>query len=99
MSEPRYCSVLYCDDVRKEEGGKLSFMGVYASDMYIQKIPTVLAKLCIQAKVITPADRPLKSLSLAVSMNDEILIDMALEARIFTSLKIFVIAAGYLLYQ
>lgn len=38
--------VVYCDDVRQEVGGKLSYMGVYNSSLYpSQPFPAVLSKL------------------------------------------------------
>ena len=41
-------SVIFCDDVRAELGGKVSFMGVYDGRMFLHgALPFVLAKFCI----------------------------------------------------
>ena len=39
---------VFCDDIRVEVGGKLSFIGCYFNDMYIYSdFPVVLNKFCI----------------------------------------------------
>jgi len=38
---------LLCDDIRQEEGGKTSLMGIYGQDVIVDKIPTILPKLCL----------------------------------------------------
>lgn len=36
----------YCDDVRNEVGNKVSLMGCYTSELYLNPFPQVLKKLC-----------------------------------------------------
>jgi hypothetical protein len=38
---------LLCDDVRDEEGGKKSLMGIYAQNIIFEKLPTILSRLCL----------------------------------------------------
>jgi hypothetical protein len=39
-----------CDDIRVEEGGKLTVVGLYGRSMRIGKIPATLSKLCLFAQ-------------------------------------------------
>lgn len=40
--------VVFCDDIRHEVGGKITFVGTYTQVMYINgSLPTVLPKLCM----------------------------------------------------
>jgi hypothetical protein len=42
-----YGYTLFCDDIRHEMGGKMSYMGVYRSIMYVPAFPFQLPKLAI----------------------------------------------------
>jgi hypothetical protein len=67
----RYVTVTYCDDIRHEVGNKLSFIGCYqGGELHVQLAPVVLPKLCAFVTVVTPKDRPFKSLSIGV-LQDE----------------------------
>jgi hypothetical protein len=58
----RYGHALFCDDIRSEAGGKLSFIGCYnAVMMTTQKFPLVLSKFCIHFHVFSPATEPYTS--------------------------------------
>lgn len=47
-------SALYCDDIRQETGGKLSYMGTYNQSLLLAALPAVLPKLCVMVKVSVP---------------------------------------------
>jgi hypothetical protein len=74
----RHVETLFCDDIRHELGGKLSFIGVYSGGLYVPDFPVTLPKLCLSVKIITPADEPLRSLSLRVLKDEEVLQEIAL---------------------
>jgi hypothetical protein len=41
-------NAIFCDDIRMEIGGKLTFVGCYINDMYVHSsFPVVLPKFCI----------------------------------------------------
>jgi len=42
-----YGYTIFCDDIRQEEGGKTSFMGVYRGLMTLPAIPMTLPKFCL----------------------------------------------------
>jgi hypothetical protein len=47
---------LFCDDLRREEGGKITLVGLYGSEMIILgSVPTQLPKLAL---VVTYSERP-----------------------------------------
>ena len=55
FSEPFAVSI-FCDDIRQEIGGKLSFMGVYYGAMYLPQFPILLPKFCVNVTFYEPKD-------------------------------------------
>lgn len=56
-------AVLFCDDVRREIGGKMSLIGCYGVDMHLvseepHPFPLLLPKLGILVVALLPADKP-----------------------------------------
>ena len=78
---PRHIETLFCDDIRHEVGGKISFIGVYSGGLFVPTFPVMLPKLCLSVKVVTPADEPLRSLSLRVLKDEETLQEIALDEK------------------
>ncbi len=76
---PRHIETLFCDDIRHEVGGKLSFVGVYSGGLLVSDFPVTLPKLCLSLKVITPIDEPLRSLCLRVFKDQEIMQEITLD--------------------
>jgi len=67
----RFLTAIFCDDIRREEGNKLSFMGCYQSELFVPAMPTVLSKFCVYASVFTPKNKPFKALTLRVLQDDD----------------------------
>lgn len=76
---PRHVETLFCDDIRHEVGGKLSFIGVYSGGLFVPAFPVTLPKLCLSVKIVTPADKPLRALSLRVLRDEKTLQEIALD--------------------
>jgi hypothetical protein len=58
----RYGYSIFCDDIRNEPGGKLSFVGCYNAVMFTApRFPLVLPKFCIHLHVFSPATQPYES--------------------------------------
>jgi hypothetical protein len=58
----RYGYSIFCDDIRNEPGGKLSFIGCYNAVMFTApSFPVVLPKFCVHFYVFSPATQPYKS--------------------------------------
>lgn len=75
----RHIQTIFCDDIRHEIGGKLSYIGTYSSAMYVNKFPATLPKLALSVIVITPADKPFLSMTLRVFKDSEILQEIMLD--------------------
>lgn len=78
----RYGYSIFCDDIRNEVGGKLSFIGCYNSAIFVSHdFPCVLSKFCIHTYVVTSADQPFRSLFLRcyVPGRDDPILDEKIE--------------------
>jgi hypothetical protein len=74
MTMSRFMTSIFCDDVRKEEGNKFSYMGVYNGVLFAPAFPLVLPKLCIAMSVhCRGAGQPPNSLVFSLFRDDEIL--------------------------
>ncbi len=62
----RHLEVIYCDDIREEVGNKISYMGVYWGELWVQAAPVTLAKLCIAIKVVTDIADPFEALEVRI---------------------------------
>lgn len=69
----RQVHTTFCDDIRHEVSGKLSYIGVYSGTMLIPTFPVTLPKLCLALNVVTAASNPFRKLILRIYKNDEIL--------------------------
>jgi len=58
----RYGYSIFCDDIRNEPGGKLSFIGCYNAVMFVvREFPVTLPKFCVHFYVFSPATQPYTS--------------------------------------
>jgi hypothetical protein len=58
----RYGYTIFCDDIRNEPGGKLTFVGCYNAIMFVsQRFPLSLPKFCTHLHIFSPATQPYKS--------------------------------------
>lgn len=67
----RHIQTYYCDDIRHEVSGKLSYIGMYNGEMIVSSFPATLPKLCIALKVVTPITKPMESLTIRITKNDD----------------------------
>jgi hypothetical protein len=51
-----FMETIFCDDVRTEIGHKLSYMGVYGSNVLLREFPATLPKLCAVMSLHLPED-------------------------------------------
>ena len=79
MSTAWFMSTVVCDDVRKEEGNKLSYMGIYGSSILLPSFPFTLAKLCFVMTLMGPGTRKApKSLVFRLFRDDDLLAEISL---------------------
>jgi len=45
---------IFCEDIREEVGGKLSFMGVYTGAMVVPALPFIIPRLCLRIRYFEP---------------------------------------------
>jgi hypothetical protein len=84
----RFAWVVYCDDIRHEISNKQSFIGVYASIMYVPHFPITLPRLCIAVNVVTRSANPFKRLNFKILMDDSVLVEAPLdEAQVLAPQK------------
>ena len=69
----RHIQTIFCDDIRHEIGGKLSYIGVYSGRLIVSTLPATLPKLCLALKVVTPASQSFRKLALDVFRDDEVI--------------------------
>ncbi|WP_434569195.1 DUF6941 family protein [Pseudomonas sp. Z3-8] len=62
---------LFSDDVRHEQGGKVSYMGVYTGRMFLPAFPTTLTKFCVTLRIHTPFNKPFKKLIVKIYKDNE----------------------------
>jgi hypothetical protein len=51
---------LFCDDVRQEVGGKLSYIGVYFGVMFVQSFPVTFPKFVVSVTFCEPPEMTVK---------------------------------------
>jgi hypothetical protein len=80
----RHVEILFCDDIRHEIGRKLSYIGVYSGGLFVPAFPVTLPKLCLSVRIVTPADEPLRSLTLRVLKDDAVLQEIEVDEQQLT---------------
>jgi hypothetical protein len=59
----RFGYSIFCDDIRNEAGGKLSFIGCYNGVIFVPpKFPLTLARFCVHIHIFSPASQPYSSI-------------------------------------
>jgi hypothetical protein len=71
-NEGRYITAIFCDDIRHEVGGKMSYMGCYQDEIIVETAPVLLPKLCAFISIVTPEERPFESLKIRVVQDDDV---------------------------
>ena len=86
MTAERFLSAIFCDDVRREEGNKLSYMGVYGTNLLVPDFPIVLPKLCIALQMRTSPSPP-KDVLFKLLRDDELIVERHFTAADLASLS------------
>lgn len=78
MSTAWFMTTVVCDDVRKEEGNKLSYMGIYGNSILLPSFPFTLAKLCFVMTLMGPGTKKApKSLLFRLFRDEELLAEIS----------------------
>jgi hypothetical protein len=73
MNDGHYLFTIFCDDVRQEAGGKLSYMGVYGPQLIVRTFPATLPKLCFVITARAPVSEPFQHLRFRIMKDDEVI--------------------------
>ncbi len=65
-----YVHALFCDDIRQEIGGKVTFVGAYAGFAVIPAYPAVVPKICVAVWTVLPADARPKNIVTRLFLDD-----------------------------
>lgn len=74
--------VVFCDDIREEVGGKLTYVGVYKNSLFISAVaPVTLPQLCAAISLrVGPSEKPLTvTIRVLRSDSDEALYEVKAE--------------------
>jgi len=85
MTEERFLSSIFCDDVRREEGNKLSYMGVYQGNLLVPEFPIVLPRLCVAVQMRTSPSPP-KELTFRLLRDAELIGERQIDASALRNL-------------
>jgi hypothetical protein len=59
----RFGYSIFCDDIRNEIGGKLSFIGCYNGIIFVPpEFPLVIPRFCVHLQIFSPAQTPYSSI-------------------------------------
>jgi hypothetical protein len=85
----RHLQTIFCDDIRHELGGKLSYIGVYSGRLIVPDFPVTLPKLCVAVCALTSAERPFGNLVLRVLKDDDVVTEGVLdESQLSTAFEV-----------
>jgi hypothetical protein len=82
----KFLTTIFCDDVRREEGNKLSYMGVYTGNLLVPSFPQVLPRLCFAMTMTVPAATELNELKFRLYKDDEVLAEQEVPANVIASI-------------
>ncbi len=71
---------IFCDDLRQEVGGKLTFVGVYTGALWVPSLPTVLPKFVVAVTLIADSLPRNGELEFKILRNDEVIASRTLDA-------------------
>jgi hypothetical protein len=73
MNSQKYLFAIFCDDIRREEGNKLTYVGVYAGKLGVPAFPALLPRLCFVLSMTVPLDDMPSSLRFCIYKDEELI--------------------------
>ncbi|WNO60859.1 DUF6941 family protein [Rheinheimera sp. MMS21-TC3] len=62
-------SILFCDDIRHEIGGKVSLMGIYGTHLLVPSLPIEISRLVIHFSIELPVNMKPNSIKVNILLN------------------------------
>lgn len=72
MSEHRFITATFCDDIRYEVGNKFSLIGCYSGELISETMPIVLPKFCASVSIHSKISDPFRKLVIRALLNDQV---------------------------
>lgn len=72
---------IFCDDIRQEVGGKLTYVGAYSGSMLAEQFPIALPKFCIAVSLVVDAFPVDESVTICILRDAETLAEREVQAR------------------
>lgn len=72
----RFAQTIFCDDLRREDTGKLLVVGMYGAGMFLSELPAAIPFLHMIVSGSTPADDPFKLLKIRVYLGQNVISEM-----------------------
>lgn len=69
----RRATSIFCEDIRYERDGRLSYMGVYPGVVWVPETPYLVPKLCLILRVMASREKPIQTLIGKIHFNDDLL--------------------------
>lgn len=69
-----HVETIFCDDIRDEVNGKVSYIGTYNANLFAKEFPITLPKFCIAVKIILPLDYPFDKIELNIYKDEDVII-------------------------
>lgn len=83
-----------CDDVRKEVGNKLSYMGIYSGSIVVTQFPARLPKLCFVLNLRVDAESPLRQAVFRIMKDETVIARAELKEEQLSEMQIRIAAAA-----
>jgi len=88
MKGDRHLTAVFCDDVRPEQGNKLSFMGIYTGMLVVPNFPTTLPRLCVVLTLrVSPDMIPSDELRFRLYKGDEVIAEQVVPTEALSSAR------------
>lgn len=71
----RWVNAIFCDDVRQEQGGKTSLMGMYGTEMIVAEFPFTLPRLVALVKLRADQSDTAEVIKFVVYNDDHVIAD------------------------
>jgi len=76
VSFSRHLTSLFCDDIRQEIGGKLTFIGVYNNILYIDSFPAAIPRLGVFLKAIAPSEDAFEAIGFKIWLGENLVAEV-----------------------
>jgi hypothetical protein len=72
---PRFAHALFCDDIRLEVGNKVTLVGIYQGDMFLNEMPAFVPRMGVAFYVSTPIGEPISKFGFRISRGDDVIVE------------------------